>query len=149
MVAMCRESRVFFGSPCVPVPPICLKAENAFVSQATLGLIRVADQVISSPVIHYCVQLLQGAGPPCGIVKLLFLSSLLPGPPYSSLLLSPPPPNGPPPKTSLIGVLVLGPELMLAWKACEKSLGAEIGALMCDTEYSWGLVGNPEVRGRE
>jgi hypothetical protein len=40
--------------------------------------------------------------------------------------------RGPPPNVSLIGVLVL--ELfMLAWKACEKSLGGAIGALI------WGI----------
>lgn len=78
------------------------------------------------------VQLLQGAGPPCGIVKLLFLSNSPPGPLYSSLLLTPPS-GPPPPKASLIGVLVLGPELML-WKACEKSFGGAIGALICGIE---------------
>jgi len=48
-----------------------------------------------------------------------------------------PSPSGPaptpPPKESLIGVLELEFD-MLAWKACEKSFGGAIGALICGIE---------------
>jgi hypothetical protein len=44
-----------------------------------------------------------------------------------------PSPRGPPAKESRIGVLELEPD-MLAWKACEKSLGGAIGALICGIE---------------
>lgn len=43
-----------------------------------------------------------------------------------------PSPRGPPPKLSLIGVLEFELD-MLAWKACEKSFGGAIGALI------WGI----------
>ena len=67
-----------------------------------------------------------------GLVKLRF--RFMPsGSEYSSLR-SPedwlcPIPSEPPPNESLMGVLALELD-MLAWKACEKSLGGAIGALI-------------------
>jgi hypothetical protein len=66
-------------------------------------------------------------------LRLRFMPS---GSEYSSLR-SPefwlcPSPSAPPPNESLIGVLALELD-MLAWKACEKSFGGAIGALI------WGI----------